>query len=240
MLGAGNLPVLSTDPFANPVWNALQTTHQHLALTSEAVCKYPHDVAPFSAVAENTPEALRDLHSLLLPGETTYYVAKEQPPEVAGLRSGGIVSCLQMVFPQTLALPEARSIEISPLTCADAPAMVALTDVAFPGFFRSRTCLMGSYYGVWDHGKLIAMGGERLVMNPWREISGVCTHPEHRGQGYAPRIMTQLLQDHREAGRTSCLHVVSSNRTAIDLYLRMGFSILREIQLYRISRIDSD
>lgn len=239
MLGARILPVLSIDPFANPVWNALQTTHQLLALTAGRACKYPQDVAPFAAVAENTPEALRDLHSLLLPGETTY-VANEQPRDVAGLRSEGTVSCLQMVFPQTLALPEAKPIEIAPLTCADAPAMVELTDVAFPGFFRSRTCLMGSYYGVWEHGKLIAMGGERLVMNPWREISGVCTHPEHRGKGYAPRIMTQLLQDHREAGRTSCLHVVSTNHTAIELYLRMGFSILREIDLYRISRIDSD
>jgi ribosomal protein S18 acetylase RimI-like enzyme len=239
MLGAGNSPILSTDPFANPVWNALQTSHQPLALTSGRACKYPQDVAPFAAVAENTPEALRDLHSLLLPGETTY-LANEQPPDVAGLRSEGSVPCLQMVFPHTLALPEAKPIEIAPLTCADAAAMVELTSVAFPGFFRSRTCLMGSYYGVWEHGKLIAMGGERLVINPWREISGVCTHPEHRGKGYAPRLMTQLLQDHREAGRTSCLHVVSTNRTAIELYLRMGFSVLREIDLYRISRIDSD
>jgi GNAT superfamily N-acetyltransferase len=239
MLGAGSLPILSTDPFADPVWNALQTTHQPLALAVGRACKYPQDIAPFAAVAENTPAAFQDLHSLLLPGETTY-VMHEQPPDVVGLRSGGTLPCLQMVFPSSLAFPETKPIEITPLTCADAPAMVELTNLAFPGFFRSRTCLMGNYYGLWEDGRLIAMGGERLIINPWREISGVCTHPEHRGKGYAPRIMTQLLHDHRAAGHTSCLHVASTNRTAIDLYLRMGFSVLREIHLYQISRIDSD
>lgn len=239
MLVTGIYLILSIDPFANPVWNALQTTHQGLALTAGRACKYPQDVAPFAAVAENTPEAFRELHSLLLPGETTH-VVNEKPPEVAGLLSEGTFACLQMAFPLASALPETKPLEIAPLTCADAAAMVDLTSIAFPGFFRSRTCLMGSYYGVWENGKLIAMGGERMIMNPWREISGVCTHPEHRGKGYAPRIMTQLLQDHRDAGRTSCMHVVSTNRTAIELYRRMGFSVLREIQLHRVSRIDSD
>ena len=56
---------MSIDPFANPVWNALRTTHQGLALTTGRACKY---VAPFAAVAENTPEPFRKLHSLLLPG----------------------------------------------------------------------------------------------------------------------------------------------------------------------------
>jgi hypothetical protein len=44
--------------------------------------------------------------------------------------------------------------------------MVALTTLAFPGFFRSRTCEMGSYYGVRSSsGELIAMGGERLQLD---------------------------------------------------------------------------
>lgn len=239
MLLVGIYPILSTDPFANPVWNALQTTHQGLALSTERACKYPQDVAPFAAMTENTHEALRELHSLLLPGEATH-LANEKPQEVAGLLSEASFACLQMVFPATAALPATKPIEIVPLSCADAPAMVDLISIAFPGFFRSRTCSMGCYYGAWEDGRLIAMGGERMIMNPWREISGVCTHPEHRGKGYAPRIMTQLLQDHRDSGRISCLHVVSTNGTAIELYRRMGFTVLREIQLHRISRIDSE
>src|ERR1700761_3209995 len=98
MLVTGICLILSIDPFANPVWNALQTTQQGLALTAGRACKYPQDIAPFSAVAENTPEAFSELHCLLLLGETTY-VAKERPPEVAGLLSNGTFACLQMVFP---------------------------------------------------------------------------------------------------------------------------------------------
>jgi hypothetical protein len=52
--------------------------------------------------------------------------------------------------------------------------MVAHTTVAFPGFFRSRTCEMGSYYGIRSSsGKLIATGGERLQLDGYSEISAV-------------------------------------------------------------------
>lgn len=225
-----------TDPFANAIWNALHTSQQALALTAGKACKYPQDIAPFAALAENSVEALHDLHSLLLPEETVY-IPGGQPPEVPGLRHEGSLTCIQMSFPHTRPLPAVRAgdLEVAPLTCADSEAMVELTSIAFPGYFRARTCMMGSYYGIWDHGKLIAMGGERMVMTPWREISAVCTHTEHRGKGYAPRIMTQLMQDHRDAGQTSCLHVLSTNRTAIELYLCMGFSVLRNVQFHRLS-----
>ena len=54
--------------------------------------------------------------------------------------------------------------------------MVALTTLAFPSFFRSRTCEMGSYYGVRScTGELLAMGGERLQLDGYSEISALCS-----------------------------------------------------------------
>jgi predicted GNAT family acetyltransferase len=65
-----------------------------------------------------------------------------------------------------------------PLSNANTQEMVALTTLAFPGFFRSRTCEMGSYHGVRSpSGELIAMAGERLQLDGHSEISAVCTHP---------------------------------------------------------------
>ncbi len=40
--------------------------------------------------------------------------------------------------------------------------MVALTDVAFPGYFRAKTHRMGSYFGVRVEGKLVANRGDGL------------------------------------------------------------------------------
>jgi GNAT superfamily N-acetyltransferase len=238
---------LPTDAFANPVWNALHSTHRHLALTAGLACKYPANVSPFAALAENTPAALRDLHSLLEPNETTYVatgITDPPPPTTAGLHTEPGPLCLQMLFPPGASLPELPlQTPIAPLTCADAPAMVALTDIAFPGFFRPRTCLMGSYYGIWDSAqrseppKLIAMAGERMCPFPFREVSGVCTHPDHRGQGYAALLIARVLAGQRRAHALSALHVSTANTHAIDLYLRLGFLPLREIQLHRLTRV---
>lgn len=234
-------PSDSEDPFANAIWNALHTTHQHLALRHGQALKYPADIAPFACLAENTPAALRDLHDLLEPNETTY-VLGEPPPATDRLLYRGATLCLQMAFPDAAALPDIQAaLPISPLNCADAPAMVALTDVAFPGFFRSRTCVMGSYFGVWDPvhpSQLIAMAGERLVLDPHREISGICTHPDYRGQGLAAALTARVLQHQRSLRARSVLHVVSTNHHAIGLYHRLGFETLREVHLHRLKRAE--
>jgi ribosomal protein S18 acetylase RimI-like enzyme len=227
------------DPFADAIWNALHTTHHHLALTHNQASKYPADIAPFACLAENTPAALRDLHALMLPNETTYLLG-DAPPPTDTLLYRGATPCLQMDFPETAPLPTPASpLPVSPLTCADAPAMVALTDAAFPGFFRLRTCLMGSYFGIWnptDPTQLIAMAGERLILHPTREVSGICTLPDHRGKGYAAALTAHVLHHQRSLHARSVLHVVSTNQTAITLYHRLGFQTLREVHLHRLKR----
>jgi predicted GNAT family acetyltransferase len=95
--------------------------------------------------------------------------------------------------------------------------MVDLTTLAFPGFFRARTCEMGNYYGIREGGQLIAMAGERMALPGSREISGVCTHPAHRGKGYAAELVVHLMREHADAGLQSFLHVSSANTPAINL-----------------------
>src|SRR5258708_2246219 len=148
--------------FANPAWHALQTKHRHFAVSAGDACRYPADVAPFAAVAAPTTVALQQLHSLLAPGESVWLIGESYP-----------------VLPETVT-PAGPADEIVRLSNANAPEMVALTNIAFPGFFRNRTSEMGSYYGIRSHGELIAMGGERLTPEGYPEISGVCTHPAHR------------------------------------------------------------
>jgi predicted GNAT family acetyltransferase len=98
---------------------------------------------------------------------------------------------------------------------------------------------MGPYFGIRDHGRLVAMCGERMNIRDLREgefheISGLCTHPEFRGRGYAPALLVYLLLHHRAAGLRSYLHVASDNATAIALYQRLGFRPRGEFPLYSL------
>ena len=198
--------------FLNPVWHALHTKHRDFALEAGEACRYPADVAPFAAVGASSVSA-----------------------GVEELNRIDTLKCLQMVLPDEVKPPE-REMDLVPLSTEDAPAMVALTDVAFPGFFRSRTYAMGSYFGIRAEGKLIAMGGERLKLDGYPEVSGVCTHPDHRGKGYAASLIWEVVRKHRRDGDVSWLHVASANRRAIELYHRMGFVTSREVTLHRVTR----
>jgi predicted GNAT family acetyltransferase len=228
------MSTLPEDLFANPAWHSLKTKHRHLAASAGDACRYFADVAPFVAVASPSSLALEQLHSLLTPGEFAWLVGNSYPP-VPELSFDKTLECLQMVLPEEVTPPD-PTIEIVNLSDENAAEMVALTDLAFPGFFRKRTCEMGSYYGVRSDGELIAMGGERLMLEGYSEISGVCTHPAHRGKGLAAGLIWRLVEDHRRDGIVSWLHVASSNHHAIDLYRRLGFEVARKVTLTRIAR----
>jgi GNAT superfamily N-acetyltransferase len=220
--------------FVNPVWHALQTKHRHFSVSAGDACRYPADVAPFAAVAAPTSSALQDLHSLLAPDESVWLIG-ETYPHLPELSFEGTLECFQMVLPETVTPPD-PTIQIVPLSAGHAPEMVALTDLAFPGFFRKRTCEMGSYCGVRSGGQLVAMGGERLTLEGYPEISGVCVDPAHRGKGSASAVIWQIVRNHRRDGLVSWLHVGVANHRAIELYLRMGFTIVRKVVLHRVSR----
>lgn len=88
---------------------------------------------------------------------------------------------------------------------------------------------MGSYCGVRLDSEPVAMGGERLRLEGYPELSGICTHPAHRRKG--------LAHDRRD-GLHSWLHVGAPNTHAIDLYKSFGFQRVRSRMLHRIVRSD--
>ncbi|HEY2118937.1 MAG TPA: GNAT family N-acetyltransferase [Candidatus Acidoferrum sp.] len=233
------MSVLPEHLFANPVWHALHSQHRHLSVSAgDNACRYPADVVPFVAVDAPTISSMQQLHSLLAPNESVWLFAKNFPliPELIHQQS---LNCFQMSLPANVIVPDTAT-NILPLSDANAHEMVALTTLAFPGYFRPRTYEMGSYFGVRSSsGELIAMGGERLKLDDFSEISAVCTHPSFRGQGLAASLIWRLVRDHRRDGLVSWLHVACANQHAIDLYLRLGFVIVRKITLQRFSRNNS-
>lgn len=234
---------MPNDPLAQAIQVALNTTHSHLAERSPSAAKYRTSVAPFAAIEANTADSLAELTQLLAPGETTYLLG-EKPTETPGLRWDGVVSCLQMLFPPYHPIPDARhAFVIEELSCANSAEMLGLIAIAYPGYFREETCRMGRYFGVREDDRLVAMGGERIVLEAdgltWREISGLCTHPEHTGRGYGTALLHYIIGKQRELGAMSWLHVVETNQHAIALYHRLGFQTLRRVELHRLTKDDA-
>jgi predicted GNAT family acetyltransferase len=227
--------LLPDNLFADPIWPALHGPHRHLAIGAGPACRYPADVAVFAALAEPTEAAMARLRSLLAPGEAVWLFGTEQP-SVAGLEVTDRMVCPQMALPAVVEPPEPVA-GVVELTAANAHEMVALSDLAFPGFFRPRTYAMGCYYGLRSpEGELVAMGGERMKLDGHSEISTVCTHPAFRGKGFAESIIWQVVRQHRREGVQSFLHVGKANTRAIALYSRLGFEFCREITITRVVR----
>jgi ribosomal protein S18 acetylase RimI-like enzyme len=119
--------------------------------------------------------------------------------------------------------PEA--IALGPEHAAQALELAMLTR---PGPFGLRTIELGEYFGCFDGQRLIAMAGERMHAGRLREISGVCTHPDFQGRGYARRLMVKLVRRQLQRGETPFLHVMRDNANARELYWRLGFVDYRE------------
>ena len=104
--------------------------------------------------------------------------------------------------------------------------MVALAALAQPGPMEVRTVAIGRYLGIFDEANmLIAMAGERMRLDGATEVSGVCTHPEHRGKRYAQILSAAITENIVERGDTAFLHVREGNTGAASVYEKLGFGV---------------
>jgi ribosomal protein S18 acetylase RimI-like enzyme len=224
-------------PFLNPYWQALTTEQSAIAVGSTLARRYPADVIPFAGVVETSVRAFNALRDLLAPQESIY-ITGEDLPEIPGLERRGSISGWQMHFSKPIPDADPPGPPIVPLGASDSPAMVALTDAAFPGFFRTRTYTLGHYFGIHVDGALVAMAGERIVLPGYREISAVCTLPGYTGKGYAAHLLRHVVRFHAVSGLRSFLHVAGNNQRAIDLYERLGFQKTAPISFNRLRRVE--
>ena len=104
-----------------------------------------------------------------------------------------------------------------------------------PDALSVRTIELGTYRGFRDQDELVAMAGERFSSRGWIEISAICTTPGHRGRGLASRLTATLAAGIAARGDRPYLHVRADNMLAIGVYERLGFSVRREMAIYRVS-----
>jgi ribosomal protein S18 acetylase RimI-like enzyme len=210
-----------SEPLDNPVWHALTGPHARFAFGRGAARHYPRDVAPFSAIAEPTASAYRDLAADLLPGLETRLFRPTDEATPPGWETISARPIVQMVADGAMPEPAATD-SIVTLGEADAEEMLALAEAARPGPFGRRTALLGHHAGFRREGRLVAMAGERFQLPGYVELSAICVDPDWRGMGFGSGLTRYLAHRARAHGEIPFLHVFPEN-PAMMVYARLGF-----------------
>jgi predicted GNAT family acetyltransferase len=207
-----------------PAWSGLTTHWAPIAEGDARAWRIDRDYGVFGAAADRSPQSLEALAALVPEQGELWMVEREDWPAPPGTRFLRQAECVQMVC-ERLAPRKAPAFEIVELGEDDARAMYDLAMLTQPGPYAAHTNRLGAFIGVKQGGVLIAMAGERMKMPGLSEVSGVCTHPGHRGRGYAGALMRVVAERMLARGETPWLHAYASNAGAIALYETLGFRL---------------
>ena len=218
----------------NPVWSSLSTAHASFAEGNAIAKRYPVDVAPLAATRAQSPESYQSLADLIGPAGTTALAFVTKPDLPPGWTIVRMLPNVQMVWNPTL--PPRVEHRIEDLNISHIHEMLALTALTQLGRFRKRAPELGSYLGIHKNVQLVAMAGEGFRFPGYTEISAVCTHPDHRGRGYASSLVSALIQKITKRSETPFLHVSEDNVGAIRLYEKLGFKTRRNMNFVIVKR----
>ena len=217
-------------PLDNPAWNALTTTQRSISSGNELARRFEPSVSPIAAVMDSAdPACWNALAEIVGAGSLVgvFAIAKNAPPEgwtTDWRYTFAQMTCTRATFKAPASAASHPSMRV--LTLADGPAMVDLAALAQPGPMEIRTVTLGRYLGIFDDDNmLIAMAGERMRLDGATEVSGVCTHPEHRGKRYARLLSAAIAENILERGDTAFLHVRDGNAGAASVYEKLGFEV---------------
>jgi predicted GNAT family acetyltransferase len=219
---------VTADHLARPVWSALNTGWSDLAEGDARALRLSRDHGVFGAAADRSPESLAALAALVPQDGELWLAEAEDWPVPPGTRVAKAALCVQMIADTITPAPD-RDCAIEPLGEADAAGMFALARLTVPGPYERHTHRLGAFVGVRIAGRLVAMAGERMAVPGHREVSGVCTHPDHRGRGFAGALMRAVANRMLTRGERPFLHAYASNTGAIALYESLGFRIHRHV-----------
>jgi ribosomal protein S18 acetylase RimI-like enzyme len=219
----------------NPAWNALSSGNRDLALGTDDVKFFPEDVSPFAGLKRFNKQAFHELFSLISPGRPIIIPSTHKLQIPGYWKIIREVVALQMIFNKSEVITKVNPRIVS-LSEKDIPQMIALTQLTEPGPFLQRTIEFGNYKGIFNSGELIAMAGQRMHSYNYVEISAVCTHPDHTGNGYARSLMNDQVRKIVNEGNIPFLHVRDDNKHAIELYKRIGFTVRTEMNIYVLQK----
>lgn len=218
----------------NIVWHTLCGPHANYTTGTDKVRRYVPGFTPFVGFADLEHPDLSALALFVEPGEHLYCDGwAGAAPHGWRIESESIM-CKMTWAASTPARDDAPDAVL--LDSSHAAAALELAALTRPGPFSLKTMELGEYVGVFDEGRLVAMAGARTCAGGFREISGVCTHPDFRGQGLAKSLVVKLVRRQMRRGEIPFLRVMRDNDHAYRFYRRMGFRDYRESMARIISR----
>ncbi|WP_309628872.1 GNAT family N-acetyltransferase [Brevundimonas sp.] len=216
-------------PLDRAVWNALTTRLSGFVTEDSDVraVRIDPDVGIFVSGEDAEPETLKAMADLARRHPGAGMVELTGGPtgalDLPGVEVVNRVPLVQMVC--TALTPGGPDLAYETLTEADAPEMLALATLTKPGPFRSATRRLGPFIGVKQDGRLLAMAGRRLRVEGFTELSGVCTHPDHRGLGYAAGLSRAVTGEILASGEGVFLHAFAEHDATIAFYRSLGFEV---------------
>jgi len=220
----------------NPIYHALTSGHQSISKGTVEVKYYVESMAAFAGLKENSTENLKMLYQIS-PADSVFVIFSKnqfQIPKQWQLLMH--IEMYQLVY-DSKEIPIIDQQNCIDLSEKHVPEMKALIDLTKPGPFLDRTIEFGNYTGIFNDDQLVAMAGHRFNPAPYREISAVCTHPDHLGQGYAFSILQEQIRRILLRNEIPFLHVKSENAAAVKLYQKLGFVIRTEMTAYVIKKL---
>ena len=221
----------------NPIWNALITRDANHNIGWENLAFFDADIAPFIGMPFWDKNSQKVLFNNVDANRKWFLLIGEKVHFIEELEMVLTLPLYQFTCTNLKEVPKTkRPLEIVKLDERHIEEMIMLTKLTKPGPFAKRTIEFGGYYGMFEDGKLVAMGGERLHVEGYTEISAICTHPDYQGLGYAAKITHHLAKSVLDKGLIPFLHARADNVKAISMYERLGFQIRKEIQFYIIKK----
>lgn len=218
----------------NIFWHALSGTQAHFSTGTDTARRFAKGFSPILGFADAQHPDFDALLPFCDVGESFYCAGwTGAMPAVWSLHAEKTM--FRMVWDGVTPEPEDSLIAL-PLNHSHAQQAVALATLTNPGPFGLRTIELGDYLGYFEADRLVAMAGERSAAGAYREVSGVCTHPDFQGKGLARRLMHRIIRQQLSRDEIPFLHVMADNHAAHGMYLRMGFRDYCETAVRVVSR----
>ncbi|WP_443947314.1 GNAT family N-acetyltransferase [Pedobacter sp. AW1-32] len=212
----------------NPIYNALRSNHQHISSGTTEVKVYDEEITAFAGFNEYSSENYDQLHKISSGKNVHVVFTLESVKEMKNWEIVHTIDMFQMVYNQQTVSKNENNNFVE-LDNQHIPQMNELVELTKPGPFLSRTIELGNYIGFFNDRQLISMLGQRLNPYSFVEISAVCTHPNHLGNGYARVLLNEQIRRITENNQVPFLHVKNDNQAAIKLYEKVGFNVRTEM-----------
>lgn len=212
----------------NPTYHAMIGGNANLSLGTSTARYFPEAISPFVGLADFSEARFSEMAEVLPPKRGAAVVSAEDIVIPANWKVNFHGVGLQMMGERAHG-PSLGGWEFVPLRKEHVPLMIDLAKLTNPGPFGERTIEFGSFVGVFDGERLMAMSGHRLHPSPYIEISGVCTHPDYVGRGLGAALTYYQVERIRAMAEVPILHVWAHNMRAIRLYESLGFVTRREL-----------